>query len=137
MPRLVELQYNPYIPRLQVLIDGTPPADFSRLIQYSDEDIWLWICEIMDTLYSEVRDDYFVCFTGTLQDAKIIKFVCENSIHCVGFRHADFLIADTLPKRMGKLNQLIKKAGITTYDKTVIEACFLISPSFQQYIEEM
>lgn len=137
MPRLVELQYNPYIPRLQVLIDGTPPADFSRLIQYSDEDIWLWICEIMDTLYSEVRDDYFVCFTGTLQDAKIIKFVCENSIHCVGFRHADFLIADTLPKRMGKLNQLIKKAGITTYDKTVIEACFLISPSFQQYIEEI
>lgn len=137
MPRLVELQYNPYIPQLQVLIDGMQPPDFSRLIQYSDEDIWLWIHKIMDTIYSEVRDDYFISFTGTLQDANIIKFVCENSAHCVGFRHVDFLVEDSLPKRMGKLNQLIKKTGIVAYEKTVIDASFLVAPSFQCHLEEI
>lgn len=137
MPRMVEIEYNPYIPQLQIVIDGLQPPDFSRLIQYSDEDIWQWAHEIVDTIYAEVRDDFILSFTGTEQDAAIIRFVCEKCKNCVGFKHKDFQISDSLPKRMGKLNQLIKKAGITTYKKTVIDATFLIHPTKQQYLEDI
>lgn len=137
MPRMVELEYNPYIPQFQIVIDGLQPPDFSRLIQYSDEDIWHWAHEIVDTIYAEVRDDFILSFIGTEQDAAIIRYVCENCKNCVGFKHKDFQIADTLPKRMGKLNQLIKKAGITTYERTVIDATFLIPPIQQQLLEDI
>lgn len=137
MPRMVELEYNPYIPQLQIVIDGLQPPDFSRLIQYSDEDIWHWAHEIVDTIYAEVRDDFILSFTGTEQDAAIIRYVCENCKNCIGFKHKNFQIADALPKRMGKLNQLIKKAGITTYDRTVINATFLIPPAQQQLLEDI
>lgn len=137
MPRIVELEYNPYIPQLQIVIDGLQPPDFSRLIQYSDEDIWHWAHEIVDTIYAEVRDDFILTFTGTEQDAAIIQYVCENCKNCVGFKHKDFQISDALPKRMGKLNQLIKKAGITAYERTVIDAAFLIPPTQQHLLEDI
>lgn len=137
MPRIVELEYNPYIPQLQIVIDGLQPPDFSRLIQYSDEDIWHWAHAIVDTIYAEVRDDFILTFTGTEQDAAIIQYVCENCKNCVGFKHKDFQISDALPKRMGKLNQLIKKAGITAYERTVIDAAFLIPPTQQHLLEDI
>lgn len=137
MPRLVEIEYNPYIPQLHVIIDGLQPPEFSRLIQYSDEDIGLWAHEIVDTIYAEVRDDFILLFTGTEQDAAVIRFVCEKCKNCIGFKYNNFQISDSLPKRMGKLNQLIKKAGITTYAKTVIDATFLIPPAQQQYLEDI
>ena len=137
MPRIVELEYNPYIPQLQIVIDGLQPPDFSRLIQYSDEDIWHWAHEIVDTIYAEVRDDFILTFTGTEQDAAIIRYVCENCKNCVGFKHKDFQISDALPKRMGKLNQLIKKAGITAYERTVIDSTFLIPPTQQHLLEDI
>lgn len=137
MTRMVEIEYNPYIPQLKIVIDGLQPPDFSRLIQYSDEDVWQWSHEIVDTIYAEVRDDFVLLFTGTEQDTEIMRFVCENCKNCVGFKHKEFLIPDSLPKRMGKLNQLIKKAGITSYEKTVIDATFLIPPTMQNYLEDI
>lgn len=137
MPRIVELEYNPYIPQLQIVIDGSQPPDFSRLIQYFDEDICSWAHEIVDTIYAEVRDDFILTFTGTEQDAAIIQYVCETCKYCVGFKHKDFQISDSLPKRMGMLNQLIKKAGITAYERTVIDATFLIPPPQQHLLEDI
>lgn len=137
MPRFVELQYNPYIPQIQILVDGVPPPEFSRLIQYSDEDIWIWITEIMDTLYLEIRDEFFLSFTGTKQDAEIVQFVCEKNEYCTGFRYKEFPIFDGLTKRMGKLNQLIKKTGTTLYKKSVIDALFFVGTSFQDSLKDI
>lgn len=137
MPALIELQYNPYLPQLKILINGAPPTDFSRLIQYSDEDIWHWANEIMDVIYAEIRDTFIISFTGTPYDADIIHIVCEKCPCCTGFRSKDFLISESLQKRMVNLNQLIKKAGITSYEKTVIDAAFIIFPVFQEYQKDI
>ena len=137
MPRMIEMEYNPYIPQLKIVIDGHQPPDFSRLIQYFDEDIWKWSHEVIGTIYAEVRDNFVLSFTGTEKDTAIIRFVCENYKHCVGFKHKRFLISDSLPKRMRKLNQLIKRTGITVYEKTVIDATFLIPPQMQYYLEDI
>lgn len=137
MAAFVEIEFNPYIPQLSIIIDGSPPPDFSRLVQYSDEDIWRWGYEIADAIYAEVKDEFSISFTGTSADAEIVRNVCEKCKHCIGFRANDFVVADHLQKRMGKLNQLIKQKGITVYEKSVIDAYFVIPPDFQQYLEDI
>lgn len=137
MPALIELQYNPYLPQLKILINGVPPTDFSRLIQYSDEDIWQWADEIMDVIYAEIRDTFIISFTGMSYDADIVHIACEKCPYCTGFRSKDFLISESLQKRMVNLNQFIKKAGITSYEKTVIDAVFVIFPVFQEYQKDI
>jgi hypothetical protein len=137
MPSLVEIQYNPYLPQVNILIDGRQPTSFSRLIQYTDEDIWKWANEILDAIYAEIKDDYNLCFIGNDFDAEIMCQLCQNDRHCMSFRKKDFIIADKTQSRLGKLNQLIKKSGVTSYDKTIIDAYFLVSPVLQQIIEKI
>lgn len=131
----VEIQYNPYIPRLNILLDNQPLAPYSRLIQYSDEDIWEWERRILDTLYSELRDDFYLIFTGTAEDSEIVQRICEKDKHCIGVEYRSFCLNDSLPKRMGKLNQLIKKFELTTYTRSVIEAKFIVSPLLNDLID--
>lgn len=135
MSSIVELQYNPYLPQVNMLIDGKPPASYSRLIQYSGEDIWDWASNILDMLYAEIRDSYCLLFTGTDQDADILRHVCEKDDHCRGFQKRDFIVNGSLQSRMGQLNQLIKKTGTTVYEKTVINAVFFIPTGYQAMVE--
>ena len=85
MATQINMQYNPYLPRLTVLIDGKQPSEYSRLTQFADEDIWKWHSEILNVLYNEVRDEFFVIFTGTEWSIDIMKFECEQNLHCIGF----------------------------------------------------
>jgi len=66
MPSLVEIQYDPYRPNVSVLLNGKPPSAYSRLIQYSDEDLWKWADEILDVIYDELNDDFQLIFVGIL-----------------------------------------------------------------------
>lgn len=137
MSSIVEMQYNPYLPQLAILINGVQPPDFSRLIQYSDEDIWKWAHEIFDTIYSEIKDDFEVKFIGRMSDANVLRLVSEKNEHCIRFANVGFPVSESMQQRMGKLNQLIKKASITVYDKTIIDAVFMIPNAFHEYIEEI
>lgn len=137
MPSLVELNYNPYIPNLSILIDGKQPADFSRLVQYSDEDIMFWYDQILDTIYAEIRNDFVVYFVGNKSDAEILEWVCRCHKACVGFKAKDFLVSDSLQNRMKKLNRYIKHNGNVIYQKTIIDAVFIIPQQMQKYLEEI
>ena len=46
----ISLEYNPYLPELNILIDGKQPPQYSRLTQFVDEDIWIWHSEILDVI---------------------------------------------------------------------------------------
>ena len=124
MASLVELQYNPYVPRLKVLINGKQPSDYSRLIQYSNEDIWQWCNEILDVIYSEIRDDFVVSFTGYKSDADLLTFAAKRSPYCLGVKQQEYVVNEPLQKRLGKINQFIKNSGNTSYKKTVVRASF-------------
>ena len=137
MPGLVELQYDPYVPRLKILLDGKQPPDFSQLVQFSDEDIWCWCGSVLDVVYSEIRDDFYVEFTGTGADAQIMRYECNRHPHCLGFQEKPFTIAEPLQKRLGRLNQYIKKHGILDYKKTIIDSCFVIPQNMQHILEDV
>lgn len=137
MPNLIELQYNPYIPSMSVLIDGKQPPTFSRLVQYSDEDICYWYREILDAIYSEIRNDFVVSFTGTEQDAAVLEYMCKQHRFCRGFKAERFLVSEPLQIRLQKLNKYIKQSNISEYAKTVIDISFLLTPQTQKYLEEI
>lgn len=137
MPGLVELQYDPYVPKLKILLDGKQPPDFSQLVQYTDEDIWQWSESLLDAVYSEIRDDFYVEFTGMSSDAEIMRYECSRHPNCLGFREKAFTIPDTLQKRLGRLNQFIKKQGVVDYQKTIMDACFLIPQTLQHLLEDI
>lgn len=137
MSSLVELQYNPYVPRLKVLINGKQPSDYSRLIQYSNEDIWQWCNEILDVIYSEIRDDFVVSFTGYKSDSDLLTFAAKQCPHCLGIKQQEYMVNEPLQKRLGKMNQLIKNSGITSYKKTVIRANFALLDSMAAYLDDI
>lgn len=137
MPSLVELLYDPYVPRLKLLLNGKQPPDFSQLVQFTDEDIWHWSTSILNAVYSEIRDDFYVEFTGTPTDAEIMRFECKQYPYCLGFKEKSFTISYPLQKRLGRLNQFIKKQGILDYQKTIIDSCFIIPQNIQHILEDV
>ena len=137
MSSLVEFKHNPYIPNLSILIDGKQPSDFSRLVQYLDEDVWFWYRDILDAVYSEIRKDFVLSFTGTDEDALIMELVCKQHTFCRGFRAEKLVISESLQIRMKKLNQYIKKTGSTVYTKTILDAVFMIPSDLQEYLEDI
>ena len=38
----VTIQYNPYLPQLNILIDGQMLSEYRQLTKIADEDIWKW-----------------------------------------------------------------------------------------------
>ncbi|SHK98589.1 Ig-like domain-containing protein [Hespellia stercorisuis] len=136
MTKIVELKYNPFLPQLSILIDGKQPQDFSGLIQYTDEDIWEWSPNICDVIYSELRAEFAIIFTGTREDAELLKIQCTKNYHCIGFKMQEPKVRTSTQKRLGELNQIIKKnrESITPIN---IRAYFLTQSSTQKYIEEI
>ena len=137
MSSIAELKYNPFIPQLNILIDGRQPNEFSRLVQYTDEDIWRWCPEILNDISSEVRDDFSVIFTGTDEDAQFMQRACTNHPRCKGFRHRPLMLQDSLQKRMGYLNQFLKKNRIAVFQKTEIDAIFQVTSGRQHLLEDL
>lgn len=137
MPSLIEMQYNPYLPDFSVLLNGKQPPDLSRLVQYSDEDLCFWYKDILDVIYSEIRDDFAVSFTGTPQDSKIIEYICKEHAHCRGFRSKEFVISTPLQSRMKDLNQYIKRENGVAYEKTIIDSVFMIPSQLKGFLEEI
>lgn len=137
MAAKVNIQYNPFLPDLMILIDGKQPAEYSRLTQFADEDIWKWHTKILDVLYDELRDDFFVTFIGTTLDTMIMKSECEQNSHCAGFLSEPPMFDIPLQKRLGKLNQFIKNNQEIIYQKSILQAYFVISPELQVYEENV
>lgn len=115
MASIVELKYNPFIPRLNILIDGLHPSDFSQLIQYADEDIFNWVFCICESIYSEIRDDYVIVFTGTDSDATLLRVAAKKDPHCKSFRHIGFAIDTPVNQRMIALQKYIATNNICQY----------------------
>lgn len=133
----IGMQYNPFLPQLNVLIDGKQPPEYSRLTQFSNEDIWQWHSEILQVLYSEIRDDFFVVFTGREADADIMCLECEKNEHCLGFTVKQPMVNIPLQKRLGELNQLIKTHGEVRYQRSIIEADFIIPTDLQFCLDDI
>lgn len=133
----VEIKYNPFFPQLVILIDGQQPPEYSRLTQFVDEDIWKWHSKILDVLYSEVREVFFVTFIGLDFDIELMRLECEKNPNCIGFIGKKAIINTPLQKRLVELNKFIKNSSGNKYVRTVLEANFWTSFELQSYLEDI
>lgn len=133
----VELQYNPFLPQLSILINGKQPPEYSKLTQYTDEDIWKWHSELLTVLYEELNDNFSILFTGTRFDASILQLECQNNSHCFAFTAQTPIIDTPLQKRLGILNQIIKNHNLINYQRTILEPVFIIPDLFQSYLNDI
>ncbi len=132
MSRLVEISYDPYNKKSSILIDGNPLPEFSQLVQYTDEDVWEFGSEIFNALDSELREDYIVSFQGRPEDAELLRLEAVKAQGCKGFKAKDFIVNDNLQKRLGSLNQLIKRIGKSSINPVTIYAEFIVSPDLSE-----
>lgn len=137
MSSLIEIKYNPYIPRLNILINGNSPSDYSRLVQYTNEDIHNWCYEILDVIYSEIQDTYSIIFESTFADFELFKFYADRNKNCLGIKNRKFVVNEPLNKRMGKLNRLIKSENITLFKTTNINCGFILTGSAVKYSKDI
>lgn len=62
----VELIYNPYKVKTEIIVDGEEPKKNSKLNQFLDKRLQLWVDEIPELLSTEYNDDLFdFTFHGT------------------------------------------------------------------------
>lgn len=137
MPKMVEMIYNPYIPTLNLLINGEALSEYSSLIQFTEEDIWKWKKDILNILYLELREEFSITFTGTEADTQVFQAECETFPYCNCFRAKRFLINTSLQKRLGMLNQLIKKNSLSQFEITTINAMFDFMPGTEHLIQDV
>lgn len=137
MYTLVEIIYNPYIPRLNILFNGEPISQYSKLIQFTDEDIWYWKDDILYVIYAEIRQEFLVQFTGVLSDSILLQARCEQYEFCKGFKWIEPKINTSLQNRLGLLNQIIKKQDIKYFKKTNIESVILFDKETECFKEEI
>ncbi len=137
MSNIVEMCFNPYSCSSQILINGKSPSDYSSLIQYMNEPLYLWCEQLFDLLYNEINDRYFMIFMGRKFDAEILKLLSEKNENCISFSHRNFLTDSPLQKRMILLNEVIKKGNINV-NRIKIDVGFILSDEkFFNYINEL
>ena len=125
MPDTVVIQYNPYEPRLSILIDDMRLSEYSRLIQFVDEDIWDWSGKLLDAIYEETRRPFTLRLLGTPMDAAAIELLCRDYEKCRGFEAGKFVLEEPLQSRMKKLSQYIKGNAVPRFDKSRFLAGFV------------
>lgn len=137
MSNIVEMCFNPYSCSTQILINGRSPSDYSSLIQYMTEPLYLWCDNLFDLLYGEINDRFSLIFTGRKFDADILKSLAECNEYCVSFKHRSFMTDTPLQKRMILLNEVIKKGGINV-NRLKVDVDFILSDEkYRRYIDEL
>ena len=137
MGNIVEMCFNPYSCTTQILINGRSPSEYSSLIQFMTEPLYLWCNNLFDLLYGEINDKFSMIFTGRKIDADILIYLASNNDNCISFKHRTFITDTPLQKRMILLNEVIKKGGINA-NRQRIDVDFIISNErFRNYINEL
>ena len=133
----VEIRYDPYKPNVSIMLNGQQVPEFSRLVRYNDEDIWDWADEILGTVHDELRDNFVVHFTGTPEDAEIMRLECGTCESCSALQVYEFLIPSPLQERMKSLNQYIRKTGVSSFTHTGYEVVFAVSGDMKKYTQDL
>lgn len=137
MGNIVEMCFDPYSCSTQILINGRSPSEYSSLIQYMTEPLYLWFSHLFDLLYGEINDKFSLIFMGRKFDADILKYLATKNDNCISFKHRSFMTDTPLQKRMILLNEVIKKGGINVNRQRIDVDFILSNQKFRNYIDEL
>lgn len=134
----VELINNPYIQRLQVLIDGKAVSAYSGIEKFMDEPFTYWCDKILPAVYDELNgSDFTLHFHSSNEEINVMKKIATDYNHCIQFSSEGFVRKTPLIERMSKLNKLIQNNGINGYQRTICNAVFVVSDGCKHLIPDL
>ena len=134
MSSLIEIQYNPFIPKLMILINGYPPSQFSTIGRYYNQDIWNWGVPFLDSLKHEIHDDLYIRFTGTKEDYDLLVSLLQGDNSCIDIEYVDDkLVGGTTQKRLVRLNSLFNHKQ----EKRLIKSLVVVDDDLNRFIPEI
>lgn len=133
MSKVVLIEYNPFLPMSKILIDRNEIDEYSQLMRFASSPVWYFQNRFCDILYSEIREEFIIEFYGTEFDSRIFELICNRNEHCIGFKKYVLKNLVTTQKRLGDLNQYIKRKSILNYRVQSIDCLFFLDNHSTKY----
>lgn len=112
----VEITNNPYIQRVQILINGAAVSVYSNLEKFMDEPFAYWCDKILDAIYEECnRSDFRLHFQSREEEMTVMGVLARNYPHCEQYTSSPLVRKDPLTQRMTALNKLIRDNKLSGY----------------------
>lgn len=136
-PTRVDIINNPYLQRLQILIDGEAVSIYSGLEKFMDEPFVYWCDKILPAIYVELNSSSFsLHFKSSKEEADIMEIIASQTPYCTQYTSSGFVRKTTLVERMAKLNDLIKVNALTGYRRQNCVAVFVVPEKMSSLCSE-
>lgn len=127
MSTRVEIINNPYLQRLQILINGEAVSVYSSLEKFMDEPFVYWCDKILPAIYAELNSSsFFLHFKSSKEETDIMREIAAQTPYCIQYTSSGFIRKTTLVERMANLNNLIKKNNLKGYRQQKCTAVFIV-----------
>lgn len=137
----VEITNNPYIQRLQILINGEAVSVYSNLKKFMDEPFWYWCDKILDAIYEECNGSSFrLHFRSREEELAVMAVLAGRDPRCEQYTASPLIRKDSLTQRMAALNRLIRDNRLAGY-RTEHRKAVIVVPeglgSLERDLQEM
>lgn len=134
----VEIINNPYIQRMQILIDGEPISAYSTLEKFMNDSFLHWCDKILNAIYEECNgSDFCLYFQSRKEEQKIMSVLARNDPHCTQYVSLPLDRNDSLTQRMAGLHKLIKDNQLIVYKKEYRKALIVVPEGLGKLEEEL
>ena len=112
----VEITNNPYIQRVQILINGEAVSVYSNLEKFMNEPFCYWCDKILDAIYEECNYSSFkLHFRSRDEELSVMSVLAGNYPHCEQYTSSPLVRKEPLNQRMSALSKLIRKNSLSGY----------------------
>ncbi len=134
----VEITNNPYIQRLQILINGEAASMYSNLEKFMDEPFCYWCDKILDAIFEECNGSSFkLSFRSREEELSIMEVLARKYPHCEQYTSLPLIRKDSLSQRMSVLSKMIKENKLTGYRKERRKALIIVAGNIGSLKKEL
>lgn len=138
MPTKVDIINNPYLQRLQILINGEAVSIYSGLEKFMDEPFVYWCDKILPAIYAELNSSSFsLHFKSSKEETDVMGTIASQTPFCTQYTSSGFVRKTTLVERMAKLNDLIKVNALAGYRRQNCVAVFAVPEKMASLCSEL
>ena len=109
MGYVYKITYLCYQSKMRILLNNQSLSPNSAIMKYMDEPFYVWADKLLDLLFKEIEEDYYLEFYGRDFEVEVMKKLVQGNAHCLGFLAHKPAIDTPLQERLITLSHLIKK----------------------------
>ncbi|MFQ7521144.1 MAG: Ig domain-containing protein [Clostridium sp.] len=103
----VEIVYNPYRCKTDILIDGKTIANHSKLARYMSEPFSVWCNKILDLVFEETNEEFSLTFISRDLEMEIMEQIANKFEQCQNMVIRNPIIDYDFKKRLSIFDNII------------------------------